>query len=740
MELVEQDRRLRYSRLRNGAERPPHVHHGEPDFAALLAPQPVIERRHAGLGAIRAAEPDRPLANEVADHDAVAVAFADRDLVDADRMRGGRAGTSELGPHVLLLQRLDRVPVKLEVAGDIADRCLLAAAADIVRKALGEMRVVRQKIQALAFHAATTTAVDAPHLQFQDNPKPRTRQVANLPQAPVVPALLRQPTAPANRFFERRSRRTITTSGAPNTPRTAACARKPANEYPSDRRRCRFDESAIHSGCQTPTPCEMPESQYPQRFLPCPPHQITHTTSRRPKKMIDVLGEEYVRSLRKAYSNSLSGGVDHVMYWFDKAWRLIELGNVRRAGLVGTNSIRGGANRETLRGIVERGHIFDAWSDEPWIVEGAAVRVSLVCFDRSEDGSARLNGRAVDSIHPDLTAGEMTNLTEVQRLPQNAQKSFMGVTKSGPFDLPGETARRFLSAPLNPNGRPNSDVIKRSINGGEITGRPTDRWIIDFGPRSMEDECSLFELPFQYASEVIKPARLRSRTPNNRESWWRYERHRPDMYDAIGSQRIYIATAMVAKHRMFVFSPSAVIPENLVIVIARDDDVTFGVLHSRFHELWSLRMGTSLEDRPRYTPTTCFETFPFPEGLTPDIPAANYAGDPRAIAIADAAKRLNELREAWLNPSDLVKRVPEVVPGFPDRILPVDDNAAAILKKRTLTNLYNERPAWLANAHSDLDAAVAAAYGWPADISEDDALARLFALNQSRAIVAGKAA
>jgi type II restriction/modification system DNA methylase subunit YeeA len=114
-----------------------------------------------------------------------------------------------------------------------------------------------------------------------------------------------------------------------------------------------------------------------------------------------------------------------------------------------------------------------------------------------------------------------------------------------------------------------------------------------------------------------------------------------------------------------------------------------------------------------------------------------YASDPRAVKIADAAKRLNELREAWLNPSDLVKRVPEVVPGFPDRILPVDDKAAAILKKRTLTNLYNERPVWLANAHRDLDAAVAAVYGWPPDISEDDALARLFALNQSRAPVAG---
>lgn len=90
------------------------------------------------------------------------------------------------------------------------------------------------------------------------------------------------------------------------------------------------------------------------------------------------------------------------------------------------------------------------------------------------------------------------------------------------------------------------------------------------------------------------------------------------------------------------------------------------------------------------------------------------------------------MREVWLNPPDLVERVPEVVPGFPDRIVPVDERAAAILRKRTLTNLYNERPAWLDNAHRDLDEAVAAAYGWPASISEDDAIGRLLELNLSR--------
>ncbi len=199
-----------------------------------------------------------------------------------------------------------------------------------------------------------------------------------------------------------------------------------------------------------------------------------------------------------------------------------------------------------------------------------------------------------------------------------------------------------------------------------------------------------------------------------------------------------MATSQVAKHRVFRLAAYELyIPDQPVIAIARDDDTTFGILHSRFHELWSLRMGTSLEDRPRYTPSTTFETFPFPEGLTPDIPAADYAADPRAIAIAAAAADLNAKREAWLNPPDLIRVEPEVVPGYPDRLLPKDAAAAAILKTRTLTNLYNARPAWLAHAHAALDDAVAEAYGWGDDwraglLTDDEILARLFALNQAR--------
>ena len=156
--------------MRDVAERLPHVHHGELDLAALFGPQPGIELRHAGFGTILAAEPDRPLAMKVADHNPIAVALADRDFVDADRLGARRAGARDLGAHVLHLQRLDRVPVELQLLGHIADRGLRAAPPDIKRKAFGEVRIVRQKIQPLALHAAAMPAGDATHFELQYDP------------------------------------------------------------------------------------------------------------------------------------------------------------------------------------------------------------------------------------------------------------------------------------------------------------------------------------------------------------------------------------------------------------------------------------------------------------------------------------------------------------------------------------------------------------------------------------------
>ena len=132
---------------------------------------------------------------------------------------------------------------------------------------------------------------------------------------------------------------------------------------------------------------------------------------------------------------------------------------------------------------------------------------------------------------------------------------------------------------------------------------------------------------------------------------------------------------------------------------------------------------------PVYSTTTTFATFPFPTGLEPNIPATNYAADPRAIAIEEAAKNLVTLRDRWLNPPEWVEWVDEPVSSYPRRPTPCNAAAASELKKRTLTNLYNMKPAWLSHAHETLDTAVAEAYGWPVDISEDDALAALLVLN-----------
>jgi type II restriction/modification system DNA methylase subunit YeeA len=444
-----------------------------------------------------------------------------------------------------------------------------------------------------------------------------------------------------------------------------------------------------------------------------------------------ALGDDYVSHLRKAYEDRVPQFADLVCFWFDHARNQIECGSSVRAGLVSTNSIRGGASRQILERILCELNLFEAWSDEPWVVDGAAVRVSIVCFGRAADPKL-LNGKEVPSLNPDLTASDF-DLTLAQSLQQNRGVCFEGGQPHGPFDVEGSLARDWLMMPLNPNGKRNSAILHPYVNAMDLARRSADRWIVDVSSLRSENDVALFEAPYAYLKEYVFPVRQKSKEQKKKSYWWVHHRSRPALRAALGNSVKAIATPVVSKHRFFVWVSTTIWASNLIDVIARDDDTTFGILQSRFHETWALRLGTSLEDRPRYTPTTTFETFPFPEGLTPNIPAKDYENDPHAQAIAKAAKRLDELRNAWLNPPDLVKIEPEVVPGYPDRILPKDAQAAVALKTRTLTNLYNLRPQWLADAHRDLDAAVAAAYGWPAKISEEDALAKLLELNLARA-------
>jgi type II restriction/modification system DNA methylase subunit YeeA len=230
----------------------------------------------------------------------------------------------------------------------------------------------------------------------------------------------------------------------------------------------------------------------------------------------------------------------------------------------------------------------------------------------------------------------------------------MGTSKKGPFDVPGHLARQWLDAPINPNGRPNSDVVKRWYNGRALNARWPDRWIIDFGARMPEEEASLYEAPFEYVRHEVKPIRDENNRTAYRERWWLHAEPRPALRNALVGKRRYVATTIHAKYRLFSWLGADVLPDQALIAFARDDDYFFGVLHSRIHELWALRTGTFLGvgNDPRYTPTTCFETFPLPWP-----PAEEPAGDDRVEAIAEAARRLDELRRNWLDPEGLRGRI-----------------------------------------------------------------------------------
>ena len=410
------------------------------------------------------------------------------------------------------------------------------------------------------------------------------------------------------------------------------------------------------------------------------------------------LGDEYVDKMLACWKGRVPAEADLCCYWFEKARAHVQKKRCKRAGLLATQGIRGGANREALKRVKESGNIFWAVSDKDWILEGANVHVSLIGFDDGEEETRLLDGQTVANINPNLSSA--ADITQARVLDENKGIPFMGDTKVGPFDIPEELAREWLDM-RNPNGRPNSDVVRPWANGLEITRSPQHIWIVDFPPGMTEQEAAQYEAPFEYVREHVKPYRSKARSGDRTGvPWWIHQRPRPDMRAAIEALPRYIATPTVSKHRVFVWLEGHILPDHQLIVFARSDDYFFGVLHSRAHEVWALALGTRLETRPRYTPTTSFETFPMPE---PD--------PTHAEAIASAARELDGARRNWLG----------------DR----SD------KKRTLTTLYNAKPTWLVNAHARLDKAVFAAYGWEAGLSNDSILDRLLELNLSRTPSAG---
>jgi type II restriction/modification system DNA methylase subunit YeeA len=469
------------------------------------------------------------------------------------------------------------------------------------------------------------------------------------------------------------------------------------------------------------------------------------------KKMRGELGDAYVDAVRLAYRDNSLDGTDFVCFWFEKARMQIEAGKLQSAGLVSTNSIRGGANREVLNRILEKSCIFLAWSDEEWWDNGAAVRVSMTGFGKNSM-KPHLDGVEVAVIYADLTAD--IDVTKASKMHENLNKSFQGVTPSAAvkkalcvelglpgasFNLEGREARKILQEPATMNGEPMAVVVRPYLITNDITTRPLDRFIVNFVGRD-EKAAAMFEKPFGAIANVRLHRPHTDRFNDfQKYPWWQFGWPRPDMFIALKGLSRYISITRVSKHHLCAWTPAAVTPGDALVVVARDDDTTIGVLQSRIHEVWALRRGTSLGvgNDPRYTHTTCFETFPFPEGLTPNIPAAKYEDNEKAKVIATAAQELIKLRDHYLNPpewTDWLITPEEQAAGFPKRPVAKKGHEAK-LKKCTLTNLYNRRPPWLALAQETLDKAVAAAYGWndyTPQWKDADILRRLLALNQQR--------
>ena len=424
----------------------------------------------------------------------------------------------------------------------------------------------------------------------------------------------------------------------------------------------------------------------------------------------EQLGDEYANAVYSVYGERIPNSSDLCCYWFEKARAHIKAGNCKRAGLLATQAIRFQRNRTVLQRIKESGDIFNVTSDREWRSndpDAASVHISIVCFDDGSSENRVHDGFSTLNINSDLTRGP--DLTQAKRLDENAGISFAGVEINGRFEITRDLAEYMLGQP-NVHGQPNSNVIRRWMIGQDINRVSRDMWIIDFGADMSEEDAALYELPFEHVRSAVKPQRESHSDAKLRRYWWIHERPRVRMRQAIGPLPRYIGSCQVSKHRLFSFIDGSVMPDKTIIVFARDDDYFFGVLQGRTHTLWATAVGTQLRESSsaeRYIITTCFETFPFPE---PD--------DKQREAVATAANELNQLRENWLNPLDML--------GEPAL-------SAQELRRRTLTNLYNDNPTWLQNAHAKLDAAVADAYGWPNDLSDEEILDRLLALNLERA-------
>jgi methylase of polypeptide subunit release factors len=440
------------------------------------------------------------------------------------------------------------------------------------------------------------------------------------------------------------------------------------------------------------------------------------------KRQRDALGDGYVEALRSAYTD-LPDNMDFVMYWWWRAARRVEADATIRAGLITTNSIRQIRSRGLIASAARSGvHLVWAIADHPWTneIEGAAIRVAMTVVSRMPGSSTLV---AVDSggrittvqhaahLNPDLTIG-----VDVATAASVAIRANHGISNQG-YKLAGRgfVLSRTEARDLLAEDRSNSEVVRPFANAGDLVDRPDECWVIDFG-LLQEAEVKAYAHLFQIVHDRLFGLRQGRRSPTQRETWWRFDRPRPDLRAALVDLPRFIATPEVARRRFFCFLPAGTAPDGTLVAIASSSAFIFGVLSSLVHTTWATAAAGKLGvgNDPRYSKTVCFDPFPFP------APAPNLRAKIGALA-----ERLDTHRK------DAIARDERVtMTGMYNVIEKLRNGDPLTPKERAIHEIA--ACGVLRDLHDELDALVAEAYGWPWPMEKEEILERLVQLHDER--------
>lgn len=443
-------------------------------------------------------------------------------------------------------------------------------------------------------------------------------------------------------------------------------------------------------------------------------------------KIRQALGDGYVKALWSAY-DSVPEKADYVMYWWDRAAEAVRSRQARRFGLITTNSIVQIFQRRVLQRHLDANEhpvrISFAIPDHPWVdtANSAAVRVAMTTGGL-EDGIGQL-GRTVseDDAHVEIAYSQVSainsELTEgaesgqAVALKANEGLCSPGVQLYGAGFIVDEEERVALSRTKEKDRA----VVRPYVNGRDIMGQSRNVHVIDFFGLSEEEAMAKHPAAFQRVLDRVKPERMQNRRAPIREKWWRFGWERPVWRQASQGLKRYIATPETSKHRVFVFLSSDVLPDNMVTNFALDDAYSLGVLSSRVHVAWAMAVGGTLEDRPRYNKTVCFDPFPFP-----------VVSESDRRAIGEIAENLDAHRKARQgeHPKLTLTAMYNVVDKL--RLGASMTSAERIVHDQALCSV-------LMHLHDTLDQAVLRGYGWQSDLPDREIVDRLIALNSERA-------